>query len=205
MLVEAKPMSTHTEEPKLMSYAEFRAMPEDGKRYELWDGVPVEMPPSPRANHQRAIANLLQALKNWADVHAGVEVFVAPMDLLLRRQPKTLVLQPDLMVLLPGGKAQVGVEGVEGGPAVVVEVLSPSTARKDRVHKLRRYAEAGVQSYWLVDVDLQCVERLTLSTQGHTLEGHAFADDECLVDPLLPGFALPLPRLFAGMGPVESL
>jgi Uma2 family endonuclease len=82
------------------------------------------------------------------------EVFNAPIDVILTPQD---VVQPDLVVVTDA--AQVSQRGIEGPPALVVEVLSPTTGDRDRTVKARRYAALGVRHYWLVDPEgarLEC-------------------------------------------------
>lgn len=201
MVLEAKAMTTQTDLPQPLSYDDYRALPEDGKRYELWDGIPVEMSPGPRLAHATCVGNLMKYLREWVDRHPGARVFAAPLDLILRRQGRGLALQPDLLLLVPGSQARLVEDGIEGGPDLVVEVLSPSTARKDRVHKLRRYAEAGVRSYWLVDPEAQTVERLALRADGGPIVMQPYGDEDCVTDEVLPGLSLPLPLVFEGLLP----
>ncbi len=75
------------------------------------------------------------------------------------------VVQPDVLYVSPD-RREILQDWIEGAPDLVVEVLSPSTARMDRVLKLNRYAEAGVREYWLVDPAARTVE-LLVNDGGH--------------------------------------
>lgn len=132
-----------------------RALPEDGNRYEVVDGE-LLVTPSPTRTHQRAVRLLLVALQGHAESQRIGEAIAAPADVELDTRS---MVQPDVFV-----------EGLVGGllPAawnsgapllLVVEVLSPSTARADRTTKRRRYQRAGILEYWIVDTDARTIER----------------------------------------------
>ena len=134
---------------------ELLALPDDGLRHELLDGVHV-VSPAPRPRHQLALgqlwSHLLEVIRGRTDVYA----FTSPADIVLG--PKTLV-QPDLFVVhrTPGQRlerwADVGV------PLLAIEILSPTTAPRDRGAKRRIYQRAGVAEYWIVDLDARLIER----------------------------------------------
>ena len=130
------------------------ALPDDGKRYELVDGE-LLVSPGPRGPHQRAVLQLVMLLQPYVREHRLGAICIAPADLDFRAGH---LLQPDLFV----GAMVDGHEPVEwdefGVPILVVEVLSPSTARYDRVTKRRLYQRSGVAAYWIVDLDARLVE-----------------------------------------------
>jgi Uma2 family endonuclease len=131
------------------------ALPDDGLRHELLDGVHV-VTPSPALGHQDALGRLYLAFGNAIARRPGFKVMFSPAD--VRLGPRTLV-QPDLFVLRidpsspPRGWSDIGV------PVLVVEVLSPGTASRDRGTKRRIYQQAGVEEYWIVDLDARLIER----------------------------------------------
>lgn len=81
------------------------------------------------------------------------EVFYAPTDVVLTNED---VFVPDLVVV--GDPSEITDRAIEAPPSLVVEILSPSTNRQDRGIKAERYAELGVQHYWIVDPEQQTVE-----------------------------------------------
>jgi Uma2 family endonuclease len=117
-------------------------LPDDGLQYELLDGL-LLVTPAPIPVHQRAIGRLLVLL--YAACPPGFEAFVAPLD--WRPDPRTS-LQPDVLVV---AKDRIGPKNITEPLALAVEVLSPSTRRKDMVLKRSKYEDAGVASYWIVD------------------------------------------------------
>lgn len=136
---------------------EVRALPEEpGKRFECVDGE-LLVSPGPRLPHQSAMLLLSHALDKYCTAQRVGSVFNGPGELELDRY--TLV-QPDVFVLpLVDGKRAQSQEAA-GHPLLFVEVLSPSTARYDRVIKRGRYQRDGVE-YWIADMDARLVERWT--------------------------------------------
>ena len=124
------------------------------ERYELIDGVIYDMTPSPNTAHQR-ISGHLHA-KFWHYLQGKTcEIFSAPYDVYLIDDVDEWVI-PDLSVICDPSKIQE--KGCVGAPDLVVEILSKSTAAKDRRVKLKLYRTAGVKEYWIVDPYGQTVE-----------------------------------------------
>jgi Uma2 family endonuclease len=132
-----------------------RALPDDGKRYELIDGE-LLVTPSPSYSHQSAVAELFSRLRAFLAPRKLGVVKVAPLDVWL--SPDEFV-QPDVFVL-PAieGRAPRSVEEA-GRLLLVIEVRSSSTARADSVTKRLRYQRWRIPEYWIVDVDARCIER----------------------------------------------
>lgn len=131
-------------------------LPDDGLQYELLDGL-LLVTPAPVLPHQRAIGNLHLILR--AACVAGFEVFLSPLDW---RPDHRTSLQPDLLVVR--GEDARAHKNVTAPLMLAVEVLSPSTRRKDQVLKRSKYEDSGVQSYWLVDPARPSI--LALDLQG---------------------------------------
>ena len=138
-----------------MSVEELLALPEDGLRHELLDGEHV-VSPTPRVAHQRAVRELFRLLEPVVEGRTDVELFGVPGDLRLNART---VVEPDLFLLpsVPGLRLQDWADAPI--PLLVVEVLSPSTAARDRGQKRRLYLESGVEEYWIVDLDARIIER----------------------------------------------
>lgn len=132
-----------------------RALPENGNRYELIAGE-LLVTPAPRGVHQEAIVTLVTRLEPWLRETRIGRVLVSPADLSLGEDE---VLQPDLFVYrtATGARLRDWTDIVE--LRLVVEVVSPSTARYDRQLKRRRYQRAGIAEYWIVDPDARLIER----------------------------------------------
>jgi len=130
-----------------------RALPDDGLRYELVDGE-LLVTPSPGWTHQTAVAALFRRLDGYVGSNPLGWVRFAPADISLGEDE---VLQPDLFVI-PAALNPRSWQEVRA-LLLVIEVLSPGTARYDRLVKRRRYQRAPVPEYWIVDLDARLVER----------------------------------------------
>jgi Uma2 family endonuclease len=128
------------------TYSEYARLPDDGNRYEVLDGE-VLVTPAPTPHHQKVIARLLVALLDYVE-GPGAGWVLQDVDLLFQTGH---FLRPDLLVVPRDARSGITDRGVETAPALVVEVLSPSSRTIDRVKKPRRYLEFGVPAYWVVD------------------------------------------------------
>jgi len=131
-----------------------RALPDDGNRYEVVYGE-LLVTPAPRAWHQRVVLRLGAALERYLSRYPAAGVpFTSPAD--ISWGPDVLV-QPDVFVVAPKEGRTFDWTRMRT-LLLVAEVLSPSTARADRVLKRIRYREAGVPLYWVVNADGRVVE-----------------------------------------------
>ena len=132
-----------------------RALPDDGNRYEVVDGE-LLVTPSPTERHQWAVSELLVLLAVYVQEHGIGIALVSPSDIELDREG---MVQPDVFVKgLVAGRRVIGWNS--GAPLLLfVEVLSPSTARADRITKRMRFQRAGIPEYWIVDMDARSIER----------------------------------------------
>ena len=130
-----------------------RQLPDDGNRYEVVYGE-LLVTPAPRFDHQLLVSRLFLPLGNYlAHEPVGI-VLTSPADISWGRD---VLVQPDLFVV-PFAEAQTRDWSRLRSLLLVIEVLSPSTTRADRFTKRRRYQEAGVPLYWVVDGTEQHVE-----------------------------------------------
>ena len=130
-----------------------RALPDDGNRYELLWGELI-VTPAPRGTHQRIVLRLARLLADYCDDLGTLETLASPAD--ISWGPDTLV-QPDLFVV-PKVEAITGDWTRMKTLVLVTEILSPSTARRDRFEKRKLYQQQGVATLWLVDPDRRLVE-----------------------------------------------
>jgi Uma2 family endonuclease len=133
--------------------ADLEALPDDGHRYELLDGM-LLVSPSPRFQHQMMLGNLYLLLR--AAATPGLLVLGAPFAVALAEDTE---VQPDLLV---APRTSFTDKELPGPPLLAVEVLSPSTRRVDLLLKRDRYQAAGVPSYWIVDPEKPSVTVLEL-------------------------------------------
>lgn len=173
-----------------ITYEELCELPDDGNRYELFDGE-AYMNPSPLVPHQEILARLNDAFRAAASDQA--KVYFAPMDVVLA--PGT-ALQPDLLVVR-NERREIVRDVIRGAPDLVVEIVSPSTVRRDRSLKLETYARHGVGEYWIVDGAAETVEiyRLEAGAGAYRLTATCRAGDRATT-PVLPLLALAVETLF---------
>ena len=173
------------------TYEDYRHTPDD-RRYELLDGELI-MVAVPNLEHQRIDARLGWRLARFVEERNLGEVFSAPCDVVLSN---TDVVQPDLLSvsharahLLRGG------DNVFGAPDLIVEILSPSTAGRDRTLKRALYARHGVQEYWLVDPEARTVTVLRLGADDFEVAA-IYGEGQTMFSPLLEGFSAGLEEIF---------
>lgn len=117
-------------------------------RYELIDGVLIEMP-SPTVSHQRVLRRYFRLLDDYVECRQIGEVFFAPLDVELSAYD---VVQPDLVFVLTPNSGIVTDKRIVGTPDLVVEASSPVTVVRDQVRKLRLYQDSGIGEYWFIDI-----------------------------------------------------
>jgi len=130
-----------------------RALPDDGKRYEVVHGE-LLVTPAPRAWHQEVLMRLVEPLRPYVRTEGVGHVLTSPAD--ISWSDDTLV-QPDLFVV-DLDEARTMDWARMKTLLLVVEILSPSTARYDRFTKRRLYQEVRIPTYWIVDLDAQEIE-----------------------------------------------
>lgn len=135
-----------------MRVDEFILLSDADWNHELIDGIVVNSPlPSPA--HQRLLFRLAQLIEANAPVG---EVFIAPTGVYL---DENTFLTPDILWLNPRGHGALPQERmIRGVPDLIVEIIAPSTAYRDRGIKLKKYEQFGVREYWLADPLIQSIE-----------------------------------------------
>jgi len=168
-----------------VSYADLEKWPEDGRRYELYDGE-VYVVPSPIPLHQMVSARLHLALDEYTRAHGGI-VLYAPLDIVLTEYD---VVQPDLLLFAPERQHLVKPRAVtRHAPDLAIEILSPGTAGNDRGRKLQLLARHKVPEYWLVDPDAVAAEVYRLA--GERFAPFSRAEHSAAIEsPLLPALSL---------------
>jgi Uma2 family endonuclease len=134
-----------------------RALPDDGNRYEVLDGV-LFVSPAPTLSHQDVLGRLFVLISSYVRQYALGWTFLSPAD--VEFSPKRLV-QPDLFVVPNTGQGKPRTWREVKALLLTVEVRSPSTARLDRVEKRQVYQDERVPEYWIVDQDSRVVDRWT--------------------------------------------
>ena len=142
-----------------------RAMPDNGKRYEIVHGE-LLVSPGPTLRHQKVSSEFFVRLHRYLEAHGGGHVFYAPASV---NHSISTEVQPDLFVLAAG--ADINAPRARLGEVLLaIEVLSPSTARFDRFTKRRLFQEVGMAQYWIVDPVARSVEVWTPEAERPVVE-----------------------------------
>lgn len=178
------------------TYQDYKAIPADGKRYEIVNGVLLFMP-SPTRSHQKIVGEIFSYLRTHVQLAGLGEVYMSPFDVELA--PRT-VFQPDVLVVLNAELGKVTEGGVIGGPSLVVEIASPSTGPYDRLTKYPEYARADVPEYWIVKPEQRTVELLVLQRGEYRSLGIFYGQDT-LPSRVIPGLPVRVEQFFATLKP----
>ena len=179
-----------------VSYADLERTPEDGRRYELYDGE-VFVVPSPLPRHQIVAYNLGQVLGAYANARGGL-LLVSPIDIVFSQYD---VVQPDLVFFQASRRHLVQLDAaIRHAPDLAVEVLSPSTAATDRGKKMQMLARYGVPEYWIVDPIRETIEIYTPAGEAPRSRAYSLAQtadtSHPLRSPLLSGLRFRAASIF---------
>lgn len=150
--------------PKVLTYEDYRALPDDGKRYELIEGE-LFVCPSLSTRHQTVAAGLLFVLMGALEKPGLAQIFQARTDLVLEH---TTAVQPDLIVIGASKFSIITERAIEGVPDAVGEILSPWSLDRDQYIKRKLYERLSIPEYWVVDPEegLMTIYRLDEGTYG---------------------------------------
>lgn len=162
----------------------------DDQRWELIDGVPHNMSPAPNTSHQRLVSRLTSFFNQKLN-GKKCEVFPLPTDVILSDYD---VVQPDVLVVCSPEKVKE--KGIFGAPDLVIEIVSPSSSRRDRWDKKALYEKYGVKEYLQFDPDAKYAEQYVLDKNGKYSSGDAFADKDSISLQSLDGLELRLQEIF---------
>ena len=149
-----------------LTYEDYAALPNDGKRYELHEGE-LSVTPSPGRPHQLILGNLHLILAPHVRSIGRGELFLSPFDTILT---KTSVVVPDLVYVDDSRLERVSDRALEGSPTLAVEIISPYSRTIDRRRKMALYAAHDVTWYWIVDPDARTIEAFRLDGGAYLLE-----------------------------------
>ncbi|WP_281888618.1 Uma2 family endonuclease [Paenibacillus sp. YYML68] len=162
-----------------VTYAQYMNR-KDEVRYEALNGEIISMSPSPTPRHQHIVGGLYTELRLYMK-GKPCRPFIAPIDVCLYgtssmsdSEIKDWV-QPDLLVVCDPSKIEEN--RIVGAPDWIIEVLSPSTSKADRVQKYNAYARAGVKEYWIVDPYHEYIDTFVLEGQRYRQHGTYFRTD----------------------------
>ncbi len=185
------------------TYRNYRTWPDD-ERWELIDGHAWAMSPAPMRRHQKVSGRLFSRFFNFLNGHP-CEVYEAPFDVLfpMGDEPDDevdTIVQPDIVVFCD--KSKLTERGARGAPDLVVEILSPSTSKRDIKDKYELYERRGVLEYWVVDPAAWSVWVYRLTLAGRFDDGELkerLGDTAPITSAVLEGFTVDPVGLFADL------
>lgn len=193
-------MSLAPSDKPRFTYADYtRWELDERERFELIHGQPMAMSPAPSDSHQRIAGELYRQLANYFLDHSDCQVRFAPFDVLLPENEEaddlvSTVVQPDIVVVCDPSKLKE--KGCVGAPDLVIEIVSPSTGKRDHTVKLELYEKAGVREYWIV----QPTEQIILAREALSGQFQAprvlSADQDPVAPAIFPECRLELARIF---------
>lgn len=176
-----------------LTYEDYAAFPDDGRRHEIIDGEHY-VSPSPRTKHQDILGRLFAILRGHVLASGSGRAYCAPLDVVLSEID---VVQPDLFFISRERGSIVTEANIQGAPDLVIEILSESTRRIDEVVKRKRYEHFGVKEYWIIDPVLDTIKIYRREDAGFTRVAELSVETGGRIEtPLLPGFAIEVADIF---------
>ncbi len=176
------------------TYEDYLRLPDDGRRYEIIGGV-LYVANAPSYDHQFAAAEILRRIANFVIPNKLGVVISAPFEVHLPGIAKPV--QPNVLFIAADKLPDPGIQMFTGAPALIVEVLSPSSLRRDQHIKFGAYEQAGVREYWIADPKTRSVIVYTLPEDGqaYLLLGQ-FTAGEIVRSNVLAGLEIAVDGLF---------
>lgn len=148
-----------------VSAAEFEELTaDDERRFELIQGEVIEMPP-PVVPHQNVVLNTAFVLK---PIIPNGRIFISPIEVYLDEHN---ISQPDLVWVAENSICKIEHKRLVGAPDLVVEVLSPGTAKRDKTTKFSLYEKHGTREYWMIDPETSLIEVWKRGANGFERQG----------------------------------
>ena len=180
-----------TTQTKLLTYDDYRNLPDDGNQYQLIGGQLI-MSPSPTYFHQVISLNLSSALNRYVSENKLGKIIYAPFDVVLSMRD---VVQPDLMFIRAERSDIIAEKNVVEAPDLVIEILSEATKTIDRTSKKILYEQNEVREYWIVDPQEETIDQFILREGAFELAG-TFDSSQSFTSPALEGFTLSIDKVF---------
>jgi len=162
----------------------------DDRRYEIIDGD-LFMVPFPNESHQHVLAYTFNCLFNYVRKNMLGYVYCAPFDILFSEED---VVQPDIIFVSSENAKVITKDNIKGAPDLLVEILSPSTSKRDMGIMKKLYARHGVREYWIVDPKNEMVE--VLSLKGLEFESKLHGVQDCLHSRVIKGLTVEVKEIF---------
>ncbi|MEM7129343.1 MAG: Uma2 family endonuclease [Chloroflexota bacterium] len=174
-------------------YADYERLPNDGRRYEIIEGV-LFVANAPSYEHQFTSGEISFHLQVFVKQNNLGVVVSAPFEVHLAASIRPV--QPDILFIHREQLPNASIQFFDGVPNLIVEVISPSSIRRDRNVKFDQYEQAGVAEYWLADPKTRSVEVYTLSAGGEYALLGQYTEDEEITSNVLEGLTIVTSQLF---------
>lgn len=187
------------QEDRLYTYADYLTWRED-ERVEIIDGVPY-MQATPSPDHQLISGELFRQFANYL-LGKSCKVYHAPFSVRLTKGDEkkdediNKVFEPDITVVCDQSK--IDKKGCNGTPDLIIEIISPSSIKHDRVTKFNQYAKAGVIEYWIVEPEAKLASVFILQSDGRYGKLEIYTEDEKINVSVFPDLIVDLSTVFPG-------
>ncbi|TCL70741.1 Uma2 family endonuclease [Hydrogenispora ethanolica] len=179
------------------TYKDYLTWP-DEERYELIDGIP-HLQAAPIWQHQVISRELLIQFGNYLQ-GKPCQVFSTPFDLRLpesdeKDEDVANVLQPDILIICD--KSRLKGTGYYGAPTLIIEIVSPSSGKMDKLYKFNKYEKAGVQEYWIVEPEEKIINVFTLLENNRYGRPDVYSEENSVKVGVFPDLLIELKSVFA--------
>ncbi|GAB6171437.1 Uma2 family endonuclease [Paradesulfitobacterium aromaticivorans] len=184
---------------KKYTYADYLTWPDD-ERWEIIDGIPY-MQAAPAPIHQEILMELSKQIAIYL-TGKPCKVYPAPFCVRLPQddendeQEVKNVVEPDISIICD--KSKIDDRGCNGAPDMIIEIISPSSTKKDRVIKFNKYEKAGVKEYWIVEPDQKLVSVFLLQHHERFNRPEMYTDEDDIKVSLFPDLTINLSAVFNG-------
>lgn len=187
-----------SKEEKHSTFADYLSFPE-GERWEIINGAPY-MQAAPAPIHQEILMELSKQIAVYL-TGKPCRIYPAPFCVRLpkgyeknEREVKNVV-EPDISIICD--KSKIDDKGCNGAPDMVIEIISPSSIKTDRVTKFNLYEQAGVQEYWIVEPEQRLVSVFQLQKNGRFSRPEMYADEDSIKVALFPDLEIDMGAVFS--------
>lgn len=185
------------QEGKKYTYADYLTWPED-ERWEIIDGIPC-MQATPTRIHQEISGELFLQFGSYLK-NKECKVYHAPFSVRLPQENESNedeinnVVEPDITIVCD--KLKLDDKGCNGSPTMVIEILSPSTAKKDKIVKFNKYEKAGVREYWIVEPDQKLISVFVLQDNQRYGRPEMYTEADKITPSIFQDLAIELNTVF---------
>jgi Uma2 family endonuclease len=188
------------QEKREYTYMDYLTWPE-GERYEIIDGI-AYMQAAPSRIHQEILMELSKQIANYLS-GKPCKVYPAPFCVRLPKGDEKSendiknVVEPDITVVCDSSKLDE--KGCKGAPDMIIEIISPNSGKKDRLVKFKKYEEAGVKEYWIVEPEWKIISVFTLQENRRYGRPEMYTEEDKVKVTIFPDLVIDLGPVFAGI------